>query len=43
MRFDECFALVVGAEGGYVNDPADPGDEGSRSVISYPAKLPDNF
>lgn len=26
-RFDFCFDAVVGHEGGYVNDPADPGGE----------------
>lgn len=26
-RFDYCFAHVVGLEGGYVNDPHDPGGE----------------
>lgn len=26
-RFDECFNVVVGHEGGYVNDPHDPGGE----------------
>jgi lysozyme family protein len=25
--FDKAFALVIGAEGGYVNDPRDPGGE----------------
>lgn len=24
-RFDHCFKLVIGVEGGYVNDPHDPG------------------
>ena len=27
MSFDKAFALTVGVEGGYVNDPADPGGE----------------
>lgn len=26
-RFERCFALVIGAEGGYVNDLHDPGGE----------------
>lgn len=26
-RFDYCFGVVVGHEGGYVNDPHDPGGE----------------
>lgn len=26
-RFEEAFAHVIGVEGGYVNDPADPGGE----------------
>ena len=25
--FDRCFAVIVGSEGGYVNDPNDPGGE----------------
>ena len=25
--FDKAFDLVIGAEGGYVNDPKDPGGE----------------
>lgn len=25
--FDRCFDLVIGSEGGYVNDPRDPGGE----------------
>lgn len=25
--FDQCFAMLVGHEGGYVNDPRDPGGE----------------
>jgi lysozyme family protein len=27
MTFDECFLNTVGSEGGYVNDPKDPGGE----------------
>jgi len=27
MSFDKAFALTVGVEGGYCNDPADPGGE----------------
>ncbi len=27
MNFDRAFAFVVGEEGGYVNNPADPGGE----------------
>jgi len=27
MSFDKAFSLTVGVEGGYVNDPADPGGE----------------
>jgi lysozyme family protein len=27
MNFRRCFEIVVGVEGGYVNDPADPGGE----------------
>lgn len=27
MNFRRCFEIVVGEEGGYVNDPADPGGE----------------
>lgn len=26
-RFDHCFQIVIGTEGGYVNDPNDPGGE----------------
>ena len=27
MTFDECFEKLIGHEGGYVNDPRDPGGE----------------
>ena len=27
MRFDDAFKIVLGFEGGYVNDPADKGGE----------------
>jgi len=27
MSFDKAFSITVGVEGGYVNDPADPGGE----------------
>ena len=27
MSFDKAFQITVGVEGGYVNDPADPGGE----------------
>lgn len=38
MTFDECFALVIGHEGGYVNDPKDPGGETKFGISkrSYP-------
>ena len=32
MSFDKAFALTVGVEGGYVNDPADPGGETKYGV-----------
>ncbi|HXQ51151.1 MAG TPA: glycosyl hydrolase 108 family protein [Stellaceae bacterium] len=37
--FDAAFALVAGAEGGYVRDPADPGGETKFGISkrSYPA------
>jgi lysozyme family protein len=37
--FDEAFVLVVGSEGGYANNPADPGGETHWGVSkrSYPA------
>jgi lysozyme family protein len=40
MNFDESFERVVGHEGGYVNDPADPGGETKFGVSkrSYPAE-----
>ena len=31
-RFDECFRLVLGVEGGYVNDPADRGGETNYGI-----------
>ena len=36
--FDRCFAVVVGTEGGYVNDPNDPGGETKFGVSkrAYP-------
>jgi lysozyme family protein len=38
MTFDECFKHVVGIEGGYVNDPHDPGGETKFGITkrSYP-------
>lgn len=38
MTFEEAFALVIGHEGGYVNDPADPGGETKFGVSkrAYP-------
>ena len=36
MSFDKAFALTVGVEGGYVNDPADPGGE-TKYGISHRA------
>lgn len=37
-RFDMAFALVIGAEGGYVNDPNDPGGETKYGISkrAYP-------
>lgn len=39
MSFDKAFALTVGLEGGYVNDPADPGGETKYGISkrSHPA------
>ena len=36
--FDRCFAIVVGTEGGYVNDPNDPGGETKYGISkrAYP-------
>jgi Glycosyl hydrolase 108 len=36
--FDQCFELVVGIEGGYTNDPNDPGGETKFGISkrSYP-------
>lgn len=36
--FDRAFALVIGAEGGYVNDPRDPGGETKYGITKrqYP-------
>ena len=36
--FDNCFEIVVGHEGGYVNDPKDPGGETKYGISkrSYP-------
>jgi lysozyme family protein len=38
MNFDQAFFVVVGAEGAYVNDPADPGGETNWGISkrSYP-------
>ncbi len=38
MRFDQAFEIVVGHEGGYVNDPQDPGGETKFGIskASYP-------
>jgi lysozyme family protein len=38
MSFDAAFAFVVGEEGGYVNNPADPGGETKYGIShkSYP-------
>lgn len=38
MNFDEAFELVIGHEGGYVNDPSDPGGETKYGISkrSYP-------
>lgn len=37
-RFDEVFKIVLGEEGGYVNDPTDPGGETKYGISknSYP-------
>lgn len=38
MSFDECFEDVIGLEGGYVNDPVDPGGETKYGISkrAYP-------
>lgn len=38
MSFDKAFQITVGVEGGYVNDPADPGGETKFGIShrSYP-------
>ena len=40
MTFDEAFAILIGHEGGYVNNPADPGGETKYGVSkrSYPGE-----
>ncbi len=39
MNFDKAFEVIIGAEGGYVNDPQDPGGETKFGISkrSYPA------
>lgn len=39
MTFDEAFARTIGHEGGYVNDPRDPGGETKYGISkrAYPA------
>lgn len=39
MNFDQAFKLLIGHEGGYVNDPQDPGGETKFGISkrSYPA------
>ena len=38
MNFDEAFRIVIGHEGGYVNDPRDPGGETNFGISkrTYP-------
>lgn len=40
MNFDSAFELVIGHEGGYVNDPKDPGGETKYGISkrSYPGE-----
>jgi lysozyme family protein len=40
MNFDEAFERVIGHEGGYVNDPRDPGGQTHYGISkrSYPAE-----
>jgi lysozyme family protein len=40
MTFDEAFAALIGHEGGYVNNPADPGGETRFGISkrSYPGE-----
>jgi len=37
-NFDKAFSLIIGAEGGYVNDPRDPGGETKYGISkkAYP-------
>lgn len=39
MRFEKAFQIVIGAEGGYVNDPNDPGGETKYGIskAAYPS------
>ena len=39
MNFDQCFAKLIGHEGGYVNDPRDKGGETKYGISkrAYPA------
>ena len=39
MTFDKCFTRLLGNEGGYVNNPSDPGGETNWGISkrSYPA------
>lgn len=39
-NFDRCFAAVIGLEGGYVNDPKDPGGETKYGISkrAHPAE-----
>jgi len=34
MRFDDAFKIVLGFEGGYVNDPADKGGETNYGITA---------
>lgn len=40
MNFDEAFEIIIGHEGGYVNDPRDPGGETKFGISkrAYPAE-----
>ena len=39
MNFDQAFEIIIGHEGGYVNDPRDPGGETKYGISkrAYPA------
>ena len=38
-NFDKAFTIILGEEGGYVNDPRDPGGETQWGITSPPLRL----